>query len=329
MFVRTSVVKILIVWNWRTGDVVRVIDLHLIPTLTTPLLQVLKRSCVEDSFLSYPYSEFTFLDEFRLLTSTGLHTMDVHELDLIVFDTSIPQQSQYSWRRFNIAPMHNDRYARSPWAWGAWIYTDGDRSRGEGSRGEPLVVDPTQSVVVLVLYHHECGYITGGEVILVIRAATLVGYMSSTRNELFIPWDDWKRDAMVVEVPHYGISYVRTFVLGSHVLLVTYNWRDNGGRYRVQAYDFSRWGCRTLVRVGDGEKERMVMPNPEKIWFPRENSNGLENMRALGDCLVSCAVSDSQELQRRKGLMSDARRTRSSPVTYASGSLPRHASMSV
>jgi len=177
MFVRTSVVNILIVWNWRTGDVVRV-----------------------DSFLSYPYSEFTFLDEFRLLTSTGLYTMDAHELDLIVFDTSFPQQSRHSWRRFNIAPMHHDRYARSLWAWGAWIYTDGDRSRGEGSRGEPLVVDTTQSVVVLVLYHHECGYIADREVVFVVRAATLVGYMSSTRNDLRIPWDDWKRDDMVVEV---------------------------------------------------------------------------------------------------------------------------------
>jgi len=113
-----------------------VIDFQLIPTLTTPPLQVLKRSCVEVSFLSHPYSEFTFLDKFRLLTLTGLHTMDVHELDLIVFDTSIPQQSRCSWRRFNITSMHHDRYARSLWAWG-----HGFTQTAIGRGGKVLVVN--------------------------------------------------------------------------------------------------------------------------------------------------------------------------------------------
>jgi len=109
IFVRASAVNVSVARDWRAGDVVRVIDFQSIPTLTTPLLQVLKRSCVEDSFLSYPYSEFTSLDQFRLLASTGLHTVDVHELYMIVFATSIPQRSRYGWRRFNIALMHHDR----------------------------------------------------------------------------------------------------------------------------------------------------------------------------------------------------------------------------
>jgi hypothetical protein len=108
----------------------------------------------------------------------------------------------------------------------------------------------------------------------------------STRTGLRIPWDEWKRDVMVVEI-HGGISYMQTFVLGFRVLLMTHHWRAG---YRVQAYNFSRRGCRAMVRVGDGEKERVVMPNPDRLG-------------TLGNSLVSCVVSDSREpLERAVGL---------------------------
>ena len=212
---------------------------------------------------------------------------------MIMFDTSLPQQSPDSWRRLNIAPTHHYLYARYPWGWEAQIHTDSEISRGGGPCDAPLVGDPTQSVVVIVLHHNDCGDFSGGEAVLVIRAAALVRHMSSPRSGKCVPWGDWKRDVMVVEIPHNVISYpyLRTFVLGTRILLVTGDWR--GGGYRFQAYDFSRWACRALVRTGDGEKERMVMPNPEKIWVPRTPDIALENMRTLGDSLVMCAVGNS------------------------------------
>lgn len=95
---------------------------------------------------------------------------------------------------------------------------------------------------------------------------------------------------MVVEIPDNN-TYARTFIFGTRVLLTTYDWR---GGYRIQVYDFSRWGCRALVRVGDGERERLVMPSP-KIWHLKEPNDGLEIMQALGDSLVMCTVGNIPE----------------------------------
>jgi hypothetical protein len=81
ILVSTSAVKVLIVWDWRTGDIVRVIDFRLVSTLIPPL-QILEWSSVEHDFLHNQYSKFTFLDEFRLLTSTGQPVVGEGGLDL-------------------------------------------------------------------------------------------------------------------------------------------------------------------------------------------------------------------------------------------------------
>ena len=233
-----------------------------------------------------------------------------------MFDTSIPQQHSDDWP-FNLVPTYNHRHPRDPWSWEASVYTNSCRIQGESSRDGPLVIDSTQSVVALALNGR--GAFASGEAVLVIRTTTLVGYMPSTHTCRRILWDEWKRDVMVVKAPHH-VSYFRIFIIGSRVLLMTRNWQDNRKRYRVQAYDFSRWGCRALVRVGSGEKERMVMPNPKKTWFPQEYSDGAKNMRALGDSIVSCVVSDPLEPRAHRRLIPGARRIRSLPVTYSSGS---------
>lgn len=288
LFVSMSTIKFLIVWDWRTGDVVRVTDFWLISALIPPPLQVLERYDVHNISVHHQYSAFSFLDEFRLLASTEEHTSKEGELCLVIFDTSLPQSPDICQRlTLNIAPTHHNRYALYPWAWEVRIHTDSERSQGGGSRDGPFIPDPTQSVVVIVLHHRERVGIPGGEVILVVRATTLIGYLSSTPSDQPVPWDEWKKDVMVVVPIHH---YVQTFVLGTRVLLMSC---DQRGGDHVKAYDFSRWGCRALVRVGEGEKERMVLPNPKKTWSPKEPSSGLEKMQTLGDSLVMCRVRDS------------------------------------
>ena len=272
-----------------------------------------------DRFLQCQSSAFDFLDEFRLVASTGQPTVDGGELDLIMFDTSLPQQPPDNWRRFNMAPVYHHRYTRNPHAWEVRIHTDSESLCGGAPCDGPFVVDPTQAVVVIVLRQHECGDFPGGEAVLVIRVAALVRHMSSTRSGERIPWDVWKRDVIVAEIPHRGISYIRTFVHGTRVLLITYGWQE---RYRFQAYDFSRWGCKALVRVGDMERERMVMPNPGKVWLPRTPNNWLEDMRTLGNSLVVCTVGNSQSTVRNDEFTTCARRIQASLAMYMSGSWP-------
>jgi hypothetical protein len=258
-------------------------------------LQVLKQSSAEHKVLYYRFSELLFLDEFRLLIPTYQPSSEA-DIGLVVFDTSIPQQSPDSWRRFNIVPTHH-QHSRNLCSWGVWVYTDTDRTQGEGSRDGPFIVDPEQSVVVFVLSPKESRSPPTRTRVLVIRAATLVGYMSSTHTGQSIPWHDWKKDVMVIEIPPFDVSYVHTFVLGSRVLLMlkSNDLRGHTGGYSIWAYDFSRWGCRALVRAGKGENERKVMPAPKKFWSPREHDYVIATMRALGDSLVGCNVSDSQE----------------------------------
>jgi len=240
--------------------------------------------------MRHQYSAFNFLDEFRLVISTGGVTSREDEPGLIIFDTSVPQQSPDSWRRLNIAPTHHKRYAMNPRSWEAQIHVDSERSQGGGSCDGPLIVDQAQSVVVIVLHHRERVALPGADVVLVVRAASLVRYLSSTPSGQPIPWNKWKGDTMAVEFPNIGASYVQTFVLGTHVLLIT----CRRGNYIVRGYDFSWWGCKALVRVGDGRKERRVMPNLEKVWSRREPNVGLETMLTLGDSLVMCMVGGSQ-----------------------------------
>lgn len=247
----------------------------------------------------------------------GQAAVDNDEFNLIIFDTSFPQQSPDSWRRLNIAPAYHHPYVRNHRAWGVRIHTDSEGSRNGGSCDGPLIADSTQSVVVIVLRPHDYGEFPSGETVLVVRVAALVRYMSSARSGEHIPWDAWKRDAIVAENPHHNVSYIRISVHGTRVLFVTHDWR---GGYRFQAYDFSRWGCRALVRVGDGEMERMVMPNPEKVWFPTMPNNRLENMRTLGNSLVVCTVSNSLNTLRRDELTTCERRIQLPIAIYTSGS---------
>jgi len=241
--------------------------------------------------LRYRYSAFNFLEEFRLVASSGGVISREDELGLVIFDTSLPKQSPDSSRWLNIAPTHHKRYAMNPRSWDARIHTDSERSQGEASCDGPFIVDQTQSVVVIVLHHRGRVALPGADMILVIRTASLVGYLASTSSSRPVPWDEWKRDVMVVEFPNNDTSYVRTFVLGTRVLLMTC---DSRGYCHVQVHDFSRCGCKALVHVGDGGEERRVMPNLEKVRSLRGPNIGLERMRTLGDSLVMCTVGGSR-----------------------------------
>jgi len=285
----------LLVWDWRVGDIVRAIYIQSVPILIAPpALQVLKCSSTRYNLLSRLSSKLVFIDEFRLLATRGVPPVSwyappvyLREFSLVMFDTSIPQQDK---------PAYRPTVGWERWREEAFVHTDSDRTQGEGSCDGPLVIDPTQSVVVLALNGHRT-FITR-EAFLVIRTTALVGYMPSIHTCRHILWDEWKRDVMVVKALP-GASHIRASVIGTRVLLITRNWEDNGGSsrvqaYRIQAYDFSRWGCRALVRV-IGHGERVLMPTPKKIWFPREHTDGVRNMRVLGDSIVSCGVSDSLE----------------------------------
>jgi len=254
----------------------------LTPALILPPLQVLERSGMGDDFPFSGNSEFNFVDEFRLLISPGRFAVFKHELNLFMLDTSLLQQSPDSWRCFGIDPAHL-RCATGGWAEQIRIHTDSDGPLGDGSRGRSFIVDPTQSVVVIVLCH-ERERSLGGGVAFVIRVAALVRHMTLARPGCPVPWYSWKGDGTTIEIP----GNFQTFVVGTRVLVMGRDWP---GDHHFRAYDLSRWGCRAAARVGNGEMERRVMPNPNKMLFPRER---VVDVQVSGDSLVVCSVGDSQ-----------------------------------
>jgi len=314
IFASAHPADVLVVWDWRIGDIVRAIDFRLVPILIPSILQVLKWSSTRYNFLHNLSSKLVFIDEFRLLATTGVPVGHVCELSLVMFDTSIPQQYPDDRQPFDLEPTDKLQRMRNLGSWEVSVHTDSVRARGESSCDGPLVIDPTQSVVVIAFNEH--GAFKSWEALLVIRTTVLVGYTPSTRTCRRILWNEWKRDAMVVKVPRC-VSYIRPHIIGSRVLLMTCNFRDPRHHYRVQAYDFGLWGCKALIRAGRGKKRRL-MPNPKESWFPHGYSNWVWNMRVLGDSIVSCVVSNSLKSRAHRWLTSGARRTISFPVKYMS-----------
>jgi len=249
-------------------------------------LQVLNRSGIGDIFPFSRGSGFGFLDDFRLLASTGRSTLGEGGLDVVLFDTSLPQQSPDSWRRLNIDPAHLGRVTGF-WADRIRVHTDHDGSLGEVCHDRPLIVDPTQSVVV-VAFGRERGDSRGRGMAFVIRAAVLIKHMSSACSGQDIPWEDWMGDGVIVEIP----SYFRIFVLGTRVLLIRYDWRRG---YHIRGYNFCRLGRRALVHVRDGGKKSWVVPNPDVIWSQIEPDHAVDEMYTLGDSLVVCSVRNSHK----------------------------------
>ena len=240
---------------------------------------------MEHVFLRCHLSGFTFLDEFRLIASNGRLERIEGKRGLVVFDTSLPPGS---WRRFSITPPHLQYDINLSSV--ASIHTDSNGSWGEGSCDGPFIVDPTQSVVVIFLDSYRDRGLHAWSKVFVIRAAALVGYMSSTPTGQRIPWDRWKRDVMIVDIPDRNAIHIRTLVLGTRLLVMR---RNRRGKHHVYAHDFSRWGCRALVCVGGGVKrKKRVLPDPEKIWSPGESYMESLELRVVGDCLATCSVGD-------------------------------------
>ena len=286
-------VGVLVVWDWRIGDIVRAIDFRSVHTLIHPPMQVLKWSSGELNFLRRISTRLAFLDEFRLVAMSSVSTVHEDEPDLVIFDTSIPQKSPDSWRSFSVSVRH-PRNTCGPPPKEFWVHTDSNRAQGGGPCDGPLVVDPAQSVIILVTR-----FPRGREVFLVVRVAALVGHMSSARTHGRIPWDEWKRDVMAVELPLYA-RYYKVFVLGFRVLLMASPWRGDSYEEDIPAlaYDFSRWGRRALV---GGGKKRIFMPNPKEPWTLHRYNGRIVAARAFGDSIASYGVSDLLEPPEHAG----------------------------
>jgi len=200
-------------------------------------------------------SRATFLDEFRLLVTSYANATCAPEL--VVFDTLTPQDHPGGFQRFGL-PL---RY----WHHNHRIHADCDRPLGKTTRGGPLVVDPTQAVVVMVLTQR---IDPGPHVLLTVRTNILIQRACSVHTLPCIPWEEWGEDSVATEIPLNRTEF-STFVLGTHVLVVVRLSRVVPN-YCLYTFDFSRRGCRALPLwggEGGGIERWSVFEDARKLVF--------------------------------------------------------------
>ena len=225
-----------------------------------------------------PDCEFIFIDEFRLMAFT--YNRLTGEPDLVVFNTLIPQDHPSNTRWFRLPSwLHG---------WDAFKHVDSNMHLGTPSMDDPFVADPAQAILVVEL--------VGGSdpsVFVVLQTQALIECACSPRADFNVPWDDWGKGAVIMEILSYG-NIIPTFVHGTKVVMqvsTDVQPRSNS----IHTFDFSRRGCSSLqlLREEGGRTERKALLKDG--WsFEFEGSGGMSSwniLEPLGDGSLFYSVS--------------------------------------
>lgn len=198
---------------------------------------------------------------------------DVPEFTL--FNTLIPGSRSV---RFCMPPRYRD--------WGPSMHVDGDRCLGTLNGDGPLVTDPAQAILVVRLVHQE-----GQTVFIIARIQALIKHACSVNTDSFVPWDEWRRGAVVMVAPsHISRRNSCPFVRGVHVIFVKPSAPQNEhGEYGLHFYlhilDFSRRACGVLPLRDDGDgAERTALFEDGRDFLVQENDQTIEQrLDSLGN----------------------------------------------
>ena len=179
--------------------------------------------------------------------------------EFTVFNTLIPQDHPRSLRRFRV-PM---RYRN----WLPSAFTDREMSLGTLNPDNPLIVDPSQAFIILELFGREAGI----RVFIVVRTQSLIKYTCSMDTEDCIPWEEWGRDAMIMEMRS---SCPQIYIQGTHVVEVKARRLPNDvmERMYLRTFDFSKQGCSMFWGEG-GEVMQAVWYKGGRDLFLEESEN--------------------------------------------------------
>lgn len=234
----------IVVWNWKTGDLVRFCCSSSHALLTSS--QVLDLSSTDGSGFVGEDTQAIFLDEFRVAVIPNKSATT----ELVVFNTLIPWGHPGHLQRLALPSEFRGKCAN--------IRIDHGWNLGTLNRDEVLLLDPAQAVLVMEL---------GGRleplVLLVVRTQALIEQTYSARVDLSLPLDEWGRDAAVISIPRNNSHILYTFVHGAQVIVVQtsiFGRLDLHGGYHIRTFDFSWRGRGSLpLRGGAGGTERMLL----------------------------------------------------------------------
>ena len=254
----------LFVWDWKTGDLVRLLRLEQ-PCFTDFTSQVLDLPSEDESVHIGWGTEIFFLDEFRMMVSTPGFP-DVPEFTL--FNTLTPGGHPASSRRFRVP----QEYRGKP----AFVFVDPHRCLGTHDRDRPLITDPTQAVLVMELVDD------WQRILVIVRIQTLVGHLHSVDTDGCVSWDEWKRGAAVMKVERRSGRSWGPFVQGVHVVLVEERIPPGVGRkVCLSTFDFSRWGYGTVPPERGDEIDRVS--HKRDFFLPNIEMMGICTLELLDD----------------------------------------------
>ena len=256
----------ILVWDRKTGDLVRWYGL---PNYYAPLTlsQVLDLSSADWGDLVILNAQIIFLDEFRM----AIIPCELTAAGLLIFDTQVSQGDPGYFRRLEF-PM--DLHHRP-----IYVHVDHDRNLGAPNTKGALVPDPSQTVLVM-----ELGDTLEPRDLLVVRTKVLIRQAFSAYIDSRVPWGEWSRDAVTIEVQMYGCALF-TFVHGAQVMAVQEMWNRMGEHcHQVRTFDFGRRSALPARRGAGITKRRLLFEDGARSEF--ESGRGLNlwtELQSLSD----------------------------------------------
>jgi hypothetical protein len=220
--------------------------------------------------------QVAFLDEFRI---TMVYD-NAHEFP--VFDTLLPQDHP-----------RNLRWFRLPWKYrgrGAYLHVDRGGSLRTVDRDGPLIVDPTQAIIIMDFLE------TSQEprVYLILRIQPLIEYACSMRADVRIPWNEWGRGAVAMEIPSTVTVNPETVIHGARVLAIVETPHGLRQRFCIHTFDFSRRGSAALPLSDENDREAERNAAFEDGWrYVLEVADGMSpwGLQSAGGGVVLYIVS--------------------------------------
>ena len=194
-------------------------------------------------------------------------------------NTLVSQDHPSYLRRFQVPTKYRD--------WMPFASTDCVMPFGTLNQDEPFVVDPTQAFIILQLFGE-----VQDRVLIVLRTQALIKHACLMGTDTYIPWEEWGRDAIVMEMP---TSDSVIYIQGVHVVegqMGKVPGSDHANHMSIRVFDFSKRGCSTIRDEGGETVWAAWYEEGRELSLEGSQNMGRLELGSLGDgafySLVSC-----------------------------------------
>ena len=201
-----------------------------------------------------------------MILSSPVRTEDPPEFTF--FNTLVPQDHPSNLRRLRFPQRFRKCVPE--------VTVDMEMPLGALRRDGPLIVDPTQTLLVVRL---QAG------VFVIWRIQSLISHVYSTDGNTYIPWNELGRGAVTMDF--------LPLIQGVHVIEGRAHAAPGDKNHlRLRIFDFSRWSCGLLPENGAEAEQAALYKGGQDILFEGSENVDRGHLYSLGNgtfySLVSC-----------------------------------------